>query len=304
MYVPIGGIEQWIEFAGEDVGKPTLLFLHGGPGASSRPAATAWSAWSRHFNVVHWDQRGTGRTFQRSGVDRSGPLTLARMVADGLDVATYVRGRLKAGKLVLVAHSWGTILAIHMLKQRPDLFAAYVGAAQVVDMGRNEEIKYATLLARAKASANAEAEADLARIGPPPHTDLEAMRILVRWADTLTRGEGDAIRPRPRPRSPDFTEEDGQWLVQGLEFSSSQLYREIAAIDLAALGPDFAVPMFFFHGSEDLLAPLELVESYLRAMAAPHKELVLFPDCHHFLVINRPDDFLAEMLARVVPMMA
>lgn len=299
MYVPIGGIEQWIEIVG--AGKPPLLFLHGGPGASSRPAAAAWQSWTDHFSVVHWDQRGTGRTFARNGAEGSGALTLARMVEDGLEVAAYVKDRLGTGKVLLVAHSWGTILAVHMLKRRPDLFSAYVGAAQIVDMRRNEEIKYATLIARAKAAGNREAEADLARIGPPPHEDLDAMRILVRWADALTLGEGDPIRPRPRPRSADFTEEDGSWLVRGLEFSSGQLYREIAAVDLATLGPAFAVPMFFFHGTEDLLAPLALVESYVEAIAAPRKELVFFPDCHHFLAINRPEDFLAEILARVAP---
>ena len=34
--------------------------------------------------------------------------------------------------MILLAHSWGTVLGIQMVKRRPDLFAAYVGTGQVV----------------------------------------------------------------------------------------------------------------------------------------------------------------------------
>ena len=299
MYVPIGGIEQWIEIAADDPANPVLLYLHGGPGASSRPAAAAWRSWQRYFTVVHWDQRGTGRTLARNGEAGCGSLSIERMVEDGLAVAEFLRSELGKDKLLLVAHSWGSILGIHMAKRRPDLFSAYVGTGQVVDMGRNEEIKYRTLLARAESDGNREAQRELTEIGPPPHSDLEAMKILVRWADALARGAGDPVKPRPNPRSPDFTAEDGEWLMRGLGFSSGQLFREIAAIDLTRLGPRFDLPIFFFQGTEDLLAPIPLVEEYFSAIEAQRKEFVRFADCHHFLVINRPDDFLAELVGRV-----
>src|ERR1700734_2934671 len=63
VYVPIGGIQQWVQISSGDTSNPVLLFLHGGPGGTSRPAAVAWKPWEEYFTVVHWDQRGAGQTF-------------------------------------------------------------------------------------------------------------------------------------------------------------------------------------------------------------------------------------------------
>jgi pimeloyl-ACP methyl ester carboxylesterase len=75
------------------------------------------------------------------------------------------------------------------------------------------------------------------------------------------------------------------------------------AIDLPSLGTAFDVPIFFFQGSHDQQTPIELAEQYLDSIVAPHKELVRFEGCHHFVVMNRPDAFLRELLARVRPLL-
>jgi pimeloyl-ACP methyl ester carboxylesterase len=61
------------------------------------------------------------------------------------------------------------------------------------------------------------------------------------------------------------------------------------------------MPIFFFHGTCDQQTPMELAERYFAGIVAPHKELVRFGGCHHFLVMNRPDTFLRELIMRVRP---
>jgi pimeloyl-ACP methyl ester carboxylesterase len=123
------------------------------------------------------------------------------------------------------------------------------------------------------------------------------------WADRLAEGNGDSVHPRPSPIAPDFSVDDMPSLMQGAEFSRKQLLDELNAIDLPSLGLRFDMPMFFFEGTHDQQTPMELAEAYLSAIVAPHKELVRFEGCHHFVVMNRPDDFLRELVTRVRPLL-
>src|SRR5690349_24212428 len=77
MFVPIGGVDQWITIKGEDGRNPVLLILHGGPGASFSPYDDGtFAAWRRQFTVVQWDQRGAGRTYRKSGRSIEPTMTL------------------------------------------------------------------------------------------------------------------------------------------------------------------------------------------------------------------------------------
>jgi pimeloyl-ACP methyl ester carboxylesterase len=92
-------------------------------------------------------------------------------------------------------------------------------------------------------------------------------------------------------------------MLKGAEFSRKELYEELKRIDLPSLGLRFDVPIFFFHGTCDQQTPLELAERYFAGIAAPHKEFVRFDSCHHFVVMNRPEAFLQELVARVRPLL-
>lgn len=308
-YVPIGGIEQWIQIRGEDRNNPVLLYLHGGPGGSVLAASSGWRPWEKHFTVVQWDQRGAGRTFRRTGPAVAPTMTIPRMAQDGIEVAEFLRARLRADRIVLVAHSWGSILGIHMIRQRPDLFAAYVGTGQVVNMQKNETLNYAHVLAQARAAANHQALAELAAIGPPPYDDIRKLGRERRWADALAPQSGDELEPMSNLASPAVSLLDFYYLGAGFMFSSQQLFGErldgpAMQVDLPSLGLDFAVPIFFFEGTADQQTPIELAEEYFAQIRAPHKEFVRFAGGHHFIALNMPDEFLKELLARVRPTLA
>ena len=51
---------------------------------------------------------------------------------DAIALAEHLRARYRQRKLVLMAHSWGTVVAMHAALQLLDLFHAYVGIGQVI----------------------------------------------------------------------------------------------------------------------------------------------------------------------------
>ena len=150
-FVRIGGIDQYISIRGDDRANPVILFVHGGPGDSMVPFAQIYRPWEKYFTVVQWDQRGAGRTFGRNGTNEA-PMTIDRMARDGIEVAQYLRTHLHKDRVILLAHSFGTVLGIQMVKRRPDLFAAYVGTGQVVAKAEKERILYARLMKKLEAA--------------------------------------------------------------------------------------------------------------------------------------------------------
>jgi len=168
-YVQIGGIEQWITIRGEDRGNPVLLFLHGGPGDATNPWGFAgFRTWLRYFTVVQWDQRGTGRTLGKTGPTIGPTITIDRMTRDGIELAEMLRRTLNQDRIILVGHSWGSILGVLMVKTRPDLFYAYVGTGQVAaDPTRNYTVAYDEVLKAAKRRGDQRAVTELEQVGPP-----------------------------------------------------------------------------------------------------------------------------------------
>ncbi len=142
MYVNVGGAEQWIQIEGDNPDNPVLLFLHCGPGGSTRMAAVAWKSWERYLTVVHWGQRGAGKTFARNGAQRCGKLTLERMIADGIEVAEFLLDHLRQDKIILVGHSWDSALGTHIVKRRSELFSAYLTTWVVVNSLRSEAFNH------------------------------------------------------------------------------------------------------------------------------------------------------------------
>jgi pimeloyl-ACP methyl ester carboxylesterase len=308
MYVSIGGIEQWIQIRGEDRNNPVLLFVHGGPGGSTLMISSGWQPWEKYFTVVQWDERGTGRTYRKTGSSIAPTMTVDRMAQDGIEVAEFLRTHLHKDKVILVGHSWGSFLGINMVKKRPDLFYAYVGTGQIIGLPtwkKVGELQYTKVLAAARAANNADALKELSAIGVVPADSK--FGILQKWSRLLNVPFEYDKRPDikfkiPPPMMPGFSLLDEYYWKTGYQFSRKVINPLLRNADLRSLGLDFFVPIFFFEGTADFMTPIEPAEQYLKEITAPHKEFVRFGGADHFLPFNRPDVFLKELLARVRPL--
>src|SRR5829696_3928907 len=90
---------------------------------------------------------------------------------------------LNQDKVILVGHSWGSILGVHMVKARPELFYAFVGTGQVADPPRNYAVAYEALMERATREGNSLALQELKEVGPPPYKGGKGFAVQRKWAN-------------------------------------------------------------------------------------------------------------------------
>jgi pimeloyl-ACP methyl ester carboxylesterase len=303
-YVPIGGIEEWVTIRGQDRANPVILFVHGGPGDVTNPwTFEIFAPWEERFTVVQWDERGAGRTLAKTGPGIASTLTVDRMSQDGIELAEYLRQHLGKRKIIVVAHSFGTLLALRMVRERPDLFYAYVGTGQVADETRSYAVAYDALVRKARSLGNAQALAELERVGPPPYASGEGYRVQWKWAnafegaDQFLNGTVGLTLVAPEGSVLDFVHSgDGEIL------SADQLVPQTRSAGPKELGLDFTIPVFFFQGAEDFTTPTALARQYLEMIRAPQKAFVTIESGGHFAVFTRSDQFLAELVKRVRPL--
>lgn len=303
-YVPIGGIEQWVTIRGQKRDNPVLLFLHGGPGDVTNPWSFAlFAPWEEQFTVVQWDQRGAGRTLRKTGPSIAPTVTLDRIAQDGIELAEFLRTHLGKAKIIIVGHSFGSLIGVRMARARPDLFFAYVGTAQVADETRNYVVAFDALMNKARALGNQQALDELGRVGPPPYKTGEGYGVQRRWANAFEGADqfiygtiGLALV------APGNSVDDIDASFEGQQLSAERLVPQSTSLTPNDLGLNFAIPVFVFQGAEDFTTPTELARDYVNSITAPQKAFVPIVGGGHFAVFMKSDQFLRELVTRVRPL--
>ncbi len=307
-YVRIGGIDQWVQIRGDDRDNPVLLWLNGGPGFTTIEQAYLFRAWERRYTVVMWDQRGEGKTFERSGTSVKDTMTLAQFTKDGIELAEYLAHRLQQRKIILLGHSFGSLLGVHIVHARPDLFCVYVGTGQLVNEQRTALASYPLLLERARVRGNRRAEQDLLAAGPPPYSeDVRQWIPLASWAE--------ALDPAPREDEPPSASriwfklrgllrlgEIAPGITPAVQFSMSALWPDVVKDDLPSLGLRFDVPVVFIQGTEDITTVSALAREYFERIVAPSKRFVTLAGVGHLAIFTDRVTFLRALDEHVRPL--
>ncbi|HJR53650.1 MAG TPA: alpha/beta fold hydrolase [Gemmatimonadota bacterium] len=272
--LPLDGFAIRIREAGH--GEP-ILCIHGGPGMSSGyffPDPDIWGPGLRALaverRVVAYDQRGCGG----SGVpDVEQPLALSRHVDD----VESVRAALGLERPIVLAHSFGSVLAILFALQHPESLSG------LIILG------------------GAPTRAFMAGYRQAVATELPAD---VQWRlAEIQAGEidDDAMRERFRLALPLYfhralSDEERDSLLAGLDFSGS-VNRAVAAglerYDLTEALPHVRAPSLVIYGASDrVVQPAYQLEFRGRLLTA---RFVEFQESGHFPFLEEPEPF-----ARVV----
>ena len=300
-YVRIGGIDQWITIRGASRANPVLLIVHGGPGDAQSYFPSWYEAYERDFTVVQWDQRGAGRTF---AVNKTSAPSPELVTADGIEVAEYLERHLAKQKIIVLGHSWGSLVAVGMAQRRPELFAACVGTGQVGSFRANLKAQFDFMLSHARAAGDRKKVEQLEAIGTPDPTSAD--QYFSWWSI----------------RNPYMVESDRAWLAHmrellqtdpklaaemevagaGMMFSGRALVQAMLDTDLPKTAPRLNLPFIVIQGAEDMMAPTSVAAAYEAVVEAPMKKMILIPNAGHFALVTHTREFLAALIENVRPL--
>lgn len=303
-FLRLGGLDQWVLIRGRSIANPLLIVLHGGPGSPETALFRADNAaLEDHYTVIHWEQRGAGRSFHRS-IDPAS-MTVAQFVADLDELVDALRARFGVRQVALLGHSWGSMLGVHYAARHPQKVSAYIGVGQVADMARSEAASYAFVLAEAERRERRAALKALQAIGPPPYADLRALGVQRRWLTRLGGATGPGISlSRMIWRAlatPETSPLDLVRLLRGSLFSLRCLEGELMGADLARQFPCLEVPVFFILGRHDHQVEAAVSADFFEALEAPHKQLFWLEQSGHFAPFEEPEAFNRLLIETVRP---
>lgn len=303
IYVTLGGQEQYLLIRGKNVTNPVIVWLHGGP---SGPDAYINYVFQKYlvddYTIVNWDQRGCGRTYYRninSDINND-TATFEQAQVDLDELVDYVRMRFDAEKVIIVGHSYGTMLGSQYVFEHPDKVLAYIGVGQVVSI-ESEIYSYEDALRIATENGddtNAMETAYHAYVNTGTLVNLINLRnhiskyhVAEKAANTMLAGIV----------SPYMGMDDLKWFLKqagnlGEYFElNHQLYDYMMITDMREQGCTYQVPVGFISGSDDWITPAKYSEDYFHLINAPEKSFCLIDGCGHSPQYDDPKVFCYEL---------
>jgi proline iminopeptidase len=301
--VRIGGHDLAILIRGNSTSSPVLLYLAGGPGGTDMGAMRRHgNALERDFVVATYDQRGAGKSYDQ--LEPRSTITLAAAVSDTIEVSNYLRNRFHQDKIYLVGNSWGSMLGVLAAQQHPELYQAFVGAGQMVDIRATDRIYYQDTLAWARSHGRSGLVETLLRNGPPPYQDLlkydpvlNNEQLVYPYDDTVNEESSGGFSTNLFVR--EYTLMEQLHSLGATLDVITVLYPQLQGVDFRASVPALEIPVYLVQGRYETRGRAEPAQQWFDLLRAPHKQLVTFPTAGHRTLFEQPEMF-AELMRTTV----
>lgn len=291
--VDINNTKLQLMIRGYDKNNPILLFVHGGPCCSEIPYVAKYQKeWEEQFTVVHYDQRGSGKSHHI--FEDYSDVTISTHVEDLVALTEYVAEYLGKEQVILVGHSFGTYIAMNAVAQESELFRAYVGIGQMSDPIEGELGNLAKCIEEAEAQGNTRdvtklqnmevAIANGKKITPREYVrkyGFAARKI----NETIDYAEGFLLRP-------EYNLLDVIFFYTGSCRFQDKMIEESIEKPLPEMVTSVDIPVYFLMGKYDGMTSPEAAKTYLDSLICEEKELVIFEESAHYPQFEEGDVFL------------
>jgi pimeloyl-ACP methyl ester carboxylesterase len=301
--VNLGGVDQWILIRAQDTTKPVLLILHGGPGGATMPWVDMFqpAALEENFVVVHWDQRGAGKSFDPDLT--ADDLQAEDFVADTFELTDLLRARFDQDKIFLHGHSWGSALGFLVIAENSDSFHAYIPAGERVNWVQSHNNSYDWVKAQAEAANNTDMLKKIDAIGAFEATNREHLEVVYegqdvfRGGDIYTEGLWDQMLDYVMSgQSPYYTKTELNYYIPGVEKSGEAIADFAYTYDLPSIITSATIPVHFMVGEHDHNTAADLSRAYYEAFEAPAKSFTVIESAGHSFMYEQPDAWAAALI--------
>lgn len=312
-YIQINGIQQYINIRGEDTSNPVMIFVHGGPASPMGYVAPYYQQpIEEKFTVINYDQRGCGRTYYANGGSVAN-LTVEQLESDLDAIVDYACERFGQDKVIIMGHSWGTVLGTLYAKNHSEKVSAYIGVSQCVNNLFEGKIivgEKALAVASSKNKKDAEKlEAALCRMREVESYDdinLNDLMTTAILSQKYLAAEGEISslgQIWAGISSPQMNLTDIKWFMYMTDttefFASQRVLMEYAffGFDLNEMDSEYAFPVYYIAGSDDYMVPQETAKEYYSKITAPDKNFVIIENTGHSMFMDNPKEFSKMVLS-------
>jgi pimeloyl-ACP methyl ester carboxylesterase len=232
--------------------------------------------------------------------------------SDIIELTEMLGARFDEQKIYLVGHSWGTIIGVRAVLTRPDLFHAYVGTAQMVDVLETDQLIFEMVLEHSLKTGDSKFVETLKSQGQPPYYGkspiqpyatlfgreyaiFEAPNI----KDAEYRRDGDILMLMLK--QPEYGWLDRVYYLLGLMNTFNVVYPQLQEMDLRQDTTRLDLPVYIVLGRHDMNNPFQIPEEYFDLLEAPSKQLIFFENSGHGMIWEEAGLFHDLMVHTILP---
>ena len=306
-YVNINGQEQYVFIRGNDVNNPMILNLHGGP---ANPDAFFTYEFAKEivddFTYVSWDQRGCGRTYYKNkSTDPENKTADFEQAIEDVDaLVNYLCDRFKKDKVILMGHSYGSLLGVNYVSKHPEKVESYIGIGQSVSIAETQARNYNEIMSLTEQDNPKLSKLTEAYLSLKENFNLENLSGFQRLTMSFFLANMPDLKQKNQLKlifsSPDLAFSDIRWLLgmlnlKGHYTGNKKLLDYTFSANVYDAGTEFLIPMYFISGEYDKHCNVDVLGEYYEAISAPVKELVIIKKCGHSPQIAEPVLFAEEV---------
>ncbi|MGL4761976.1 MAG: alpha/beta fold hydrolase [Sarcina sp.] len=293
-YVNINGILQFLYHSGTSYDNPVMLFIHGGPGITeSNYAYLMQEEWEKDYTIVHFDQRGSGKTLVENPENYP---SMDDILNDTKEIVEYIKEKYKKDKVVIAGYSWGSIVGSLFIKKHPKDVLCYIGIGQVIDMMENERLLFKKLRYEFEKLGNRRNLRELKSIGEYPEKACsKTMRSKFDKVERLQRrsslaGGKTLFMMKSFIKSPLFRLRDLKGFILSRK-SNEKLVEFLMKFNLYDYSFNYEVPIFYILGENDWQVPTMISKKYFKEIQAPQKEIYIIKNAKHRPMFENKEEF-------------